>query len=139
MRHQVRILENDLHRLARLHGEAFLVVEHLIGDGADAQHADAEFAELLADRLRLVRRKLCRQAVAKLQGIEHGRRRSLGRRHFRDVGENAVEQRLRFILGPVARRDALANGLDRGMAVGIALHEFGECLEGAVLPARGRW
>ena len=57
VRHQIGVLEDDLDRLARLDDDPFLVEEHLIGHGADADHAHAQLAQLLADDPGLLERQ----------------------------------------------------------------------------------
>ena len=74
-------------------GDPILVEEHLVGDGAQPDHPDAEVAELAADLVGPVEREQARQRVAELEGVEGVRRGPVPRRDRLDVGEQGVERR----------------------------------------------
>src|SRR5438093_17992 len=57
VRHQVVVFEDDLDGFSGAYDQAVDVIPHLLGHGADAQHADAQFAQFLADGLRLIQRQ----------------------------------------------------------------------------------
>ena len=70
VRHQIDVLENEFDRFAGLHHDHFLVVRHAFGQGADADHADAQLSQFGANLLRLVDRQQACRGVGELQGVE---------------------------------------------------------------------
>ena len=120
VRHQVGVLEEDLHRLAGLDDDPVLVVAHLLEHRADADHPDAQLAELLADRPGLVGSAAGPPGRRRAAG-RRGPRATSGRRTgiCRAIGDEALEQRPGLFRGPVGGGDLL-QGQDRGVAVDVA-------------------
>ena len=128
VRHDVRVLEHELDRLAGLHDEPLLVEAHLVEQRADADDADADLAQFLSRRLRLGRREQPRERLAELHHVERHGRGPLGHRQRADELHHRVEVRLGIVLRPVASGDA-EQRLHRGGAVGVGGEELGDGLE----------
>ncbi len=70
VRHDVAVLEDDLHRLARLRGDPVLVEEHLVGDGPEPDHPDAQVAQIPTNLQGPIRRQEPGERVGELEGVE---------------------------------------------------------------------
>ena len=90
VRHQVVVLEDELHRPARLAGEERRVVAHLFMHRADADHTDGDAPQPLAIAARLGLRQQRQQLIGQLHRVQEFIGRALGGRGgfdtYRDCG-----------------------------------------------------
>ena len=134
MRHGIDILQDEQHRLARLHGERLLVVGHPLIDGADFHHPHAEVGEHLPTGCPLGRRQERGEIFCKLPGSEAGIARPLLRRGLLHPIDERVEQR-RGLFGRPLRHWNRGQCANRGVAIARLLHERRDLLESLRLAA----
>ena len=130
VRHQIEILKQELDRFPLLDDDHFFVIGHAFRQGADADDAHAELAELDANLARLIDRQQGCQRIGEFQRVERILPGALLGRNLADMREHQLDQLDRLVvLGPILFRNAL-DRMDGGHAVGVSLDEFAQGLEG---------
>ena len=137
MRHQVVVLEDDLHRFAGFHGHLIPVEEHLIDDRAELEDANAQVSKLLPDQRSLVTRQEGCKRLAQLQGVHDGGDIPIADRDALHVSQQVFEQGAGLVLRPVSRRDS-QDGLHGGMPVRAVPDKLLDGLECLILLAANR-
>ena len=105
--HDVGILEDKQHRLARLNGNRLLVVVHPLVDRADADDAHPEIGKLRTPRLPFARREERGEILGELPGSQAGIARALLDGRCPHRFQERVEHRRRLRGGPLRNRDLL--------------------------------